>query len=63
VFYCQQFCVIEGIGRQCGIAELMLYYVTFCILVWVLSVLRSAMLCSWKEMTDSAVWQGECCIV
>ena len=32
--------------------------VTVCILVLVLSVLRSAVLCLWKEQTDSAVWHG-----
>jgi len=47
-----------GTDRQCGVARLVLYCVTVCILVLVLGVLRSAMLCLWKKETDSAVLHG-----
>ena len=43
---------MEGTDRQCSVARLVLYCVTVCILGLVLSVLRSAVLCLWKEQTD-----------
>ena len=49
---------MEGTDRQCSVAWLVLYCVTVCILVLVLSVLWSAVLCLWKEQTDSVVWHG-----
>ena len=49
---------MEGTDRQCSVAQLVLYCVTVCILVLVLGVLRSAVLCLWKEQTDSVVWHG-----
>ena len=49
---------MEGTDRQCSVARLVLYCVTVCILVLVLGVLRTAVLCLWKEQTDSAVWRG-----
>jgi len=49
---------MEGTDRQCSVARLVLYCVTVCILLLVLSVLRSAVLCLWREKTDSAVWEG-----
>ena len=42
---------------HCGTVTV-LYCVTVCILVLELSVLRSAVLCLWKEQTDSAVWHS-----
>jgi len=35
-----------------------LCYVTVCKLVLVLNVLRTAVLCLWKEQAESAVWHG-----
>ena len=78
VMYCVTVCILvygvesvtiskvvfkEETDKKCSVTGLVLYSVTVCILVWVLSVLLSAMLCLWKEQTDSAVWQSYCCIV
>ena len=49
---------MEGTDRQRSVERLVLYCVTVCTLVLVLSVLRSAVLCLWKEQTDSGVWHG-----
>ena len=54
---------MEGTDRQYSVARLVLYCVTVCILVLVLGVLRRAMLCLWKEQTDSPVWLSYFCIV
>ena len=54
---------MEGTDRQCRVARLVLYCVTVCIMVLVLSVLRTAVLCLWKEQTDSAVWHSKCAVL
>jgi len=40
------------------VAGLILYCVRVCILVFGVECVRSAMLCLWKEQTESAVWHG-----
>jgi len=42
---------MEGKDRQCSVAQLVPYCVTVCILVLVLSVLRTVLCFLWREQT------------